>query len=94
MHRTEDGAIVGSINVSELTEDEKAELGLNDETAAAGHIDWSGLTKAELVEKAQAAGISTSGLNKADIVAALEAGPDDDEAEPDDAEYYDEGEAT
>ena len=76
MFRTEDGAIVGSINVAELTEEEKAELGLTPATDEADddddEEDLSKLYKAELVERAEAAGIDTEGMSKADLVAALE----------------------
>jgi hypothetical protein len=69
MIRTEDGAIVGSINVNELTDDDRRALGLDVE---GGEGDLSSLTKAELVERVEAAGGKTSGLNKAELVAILE----------------------
>ena len=65
-------APVGSINVSELDDDEKAALGIAVETAEAE--DLSSLYKSELVDRAQAAGIDTAGLSKAELVEALEAG--------------------
>lgn len=78
MHRTEDGAIVGSINVSELTDDEKAELGLTEpetpEDEGDDEEDLSRLLKSELVERAEAAGLDVEGFSKAEIIEALEAG--------------------
>jgi hypothetical protein len=80
MHRTEDGAIVGSINVAELTEEERRELGLatpEDETAEDETEDLSKLYKSELVERAQAVGLDVEGLSKAEIVELLEAAEGD-----------------
>lgn len=65
-------APVGSINVAELDDDEKAALGIAVETVEAE--DLSSLYKSELVDRAQAAGIDTAGLSKAELVEALEAG--------------------
>lgn len=58
--RNEDGTPIGSIDVSELPTVEPDD-------------DLSSLTKAELVERVEAAGGKTSGLNKAELVAILEA---------------------
>jgi hypothetical protein len=80
MHRTEDGAIVGSINVAELTEEERRELGLatpEDETAEDETEDLSKLYKSELVERAQAVGLDVEGLSTAEIVELLEAAEGD-----------------
>lgn len=64
--RNEDGTPVGSVDVSELP-------GAHDDEVE----DLSKLTKAELVERAEAAGIATEGLLKADLVTALEEGTAD-----------------
>lgn len=58
--RNEDGTPVGSIDVSELP-------------TVAPEDDLSSLSKAELIDRVEAAGGKTSGLNKADLVAILEA---------------------
>ena len=71
MIRTEDGAIVGSINVAELTNDERRELGF--EVEGDDDNDLSKLSKAELVDRVEAAGGKTAGLDKAELVAILEA---------------------
>lgn len=65
MIRTEDGAVVGSINVAAL---EQAEA----DAEAEGGEDLHSLLKPELVERAEGVGIDTSGLTKAELVEALE----------------------
>lgn len=60
MIRTEEGAIVGSIDVAALEAEQEEQE------------DLSKLLKADLVERAEAAGVDASGMNKADLVAALE----------------------
>lgn len=60
MHVTEDGAVVGSIDVAALA----ALRGESD--------DLSKLTKAELVARAVEVGVDTAGLNKAELVEVLE----------------------
>jgi hypothetical protein len=57
-----------------LGESEEAPAGEAEAAAEPEAEDLSSLKKAELVEKAQAAGIDTTGATKADIVAALEEG--------------------
>jgi hypothetical protein len=69
--RNEDGTPVGSVDVNELPGAEADE-------------DLSKLSKAELVERAEAAGIDTQGLLKADLVDALEGDSNEEVADGDD----------
>jgi hypothetical protein len=70
MIRDKDGNVVrnevGSVDVNELPRDAAAQA------APGGEEDLASLYKADLVDRAEAAGIDTSGMKKADIVAALE----------------------
>lgn len=67
--RNEDGTPVGSVDVNELPgaqADAESDEG-------SGEEDLHGLLKADLVERAEAAGIDASGKTKAELVDALEA---------------------
>ena len=59
MFVTKEGAVVGSIDVAALA------------ALEAGKEDLSKLHKADLVERAEAAGLDPAGMNKADLVEAL-----------------------
>lgn len=76
--RNEDGTPLGSVDVNELPTPEPED-------------DLSSLTKAELVERAEAAGAKTSGLNKADLVALLEADAAVETVEPEGGDSGDDG---
>lgn len=65
MIRTEEGAVVGSIDRAAL------------EAEQADSDDLSKLLKADLVELAEAAGVDTDGLTKAELVEAIEASEED-----------------
>lgn len=67
-------APVGSINVAELDDDEKAALGITVESGETEAEDLSKLYKSELVDRAEAAGLDVDGLSKAEIVELLEGG--------------------
>jgi hypothetical protein len=100
MFVTEEGAVVGSINVAELArliDEGKVNPELVDPAALAAveasrasapegdaaDEDLSKLHKADLVERAEAAGFDPAGMTKAEIIDALENGWVDDVADDD-----------